>query len=166
MSYSRRSFLQEYDIGVEFREASLQLGDGQVGDDDEETLALVVLAAVEFGEGQALEVEGHQLVHQFDPQHTLAVVAAENHVDGRVGVVAALLDFDGQLGEPHGLVHGERVDHGHLFPADAECVAKHLVGAAHHQQGEAVLREAVVDVADDPARIGGVLDCLVDDIQK
>ena len=58
MSYSRRSVLQEYDIRVQFWEAPLQLGHRQVGGDDEETLAIIVLAAVERGERQALEVEG------------------------------------------------------------------------------------------------------------
>ena len=166
MSYSRRSVLQEYDIRVQFREAPLEVGHGQFGDDDEETLAVVVLSAVEAGEREALELEGHQFVHQLDPQHSLAGVAAENHIDGRVGIVAALLDFDGQLGELHGLAHAECVEDGHVFPTDAEGVAHHLVGVAHHQHGEAVLREAVIDVADDPARIRCVSDCLVEDVQE
>ena len=78
-SYSRRSFLQEYDIRVQFRESSLQLGHRQVGGDDEESLALVVFAAVELGEVQAFEVE--QLIHQIRPIHSPAGVSIENHVD-------------------------------------------------------------------------------------
>ena len=166
MSYSRRSSFQEYDIGVEFWEAPLEVGHRQIGDDDEETLAVVVLAAVEAGEREALEFEIHQLVHHLHPQHSLAGVAAEDDVDGRVGIVAALLDFDGQFGELHGLAHTECVEDGHNFPTDAEGVAHHLVGVAHHQQREAVLRKAVVDVADDTARTGGVFDCLIEDVQK
>ena len=80
-SYSRRSFLQEYDIRVQFGEASLQLGHRQVGGDDEESLALVVFAAVEFGEGQAFEVEAQQLIQQVRPIHSPAGVSIENHVD-------------------------------------------------------------------------------------
>lgn len=120
MSYSRRSVLQEYDIGVQFREASLEVGHRQVGDDDEETVAAVVLATIEAGERETLELEGHQFVYQLDPQHSFAGVAAENHVDGRVGIIAALLDFDGKLGELHSLTHAESVEDGHLFPTDAE----------------------------------------------
>ena len=166
MSYSRRSVLQEYDIGVEFWEAPHEVGHGQVGDDDEEPLAVVVLAAVETRERETFEFEGHQLVHQLDPKHSFTGVATENHVDWRVRIVATLMDFNGQFSKLYSLVHTECVEDSHLFSTDADGVVKHLVGIAQHQQREAVLGETVVDVADNPARFGGVFDCLVEDIQK
>ena len=166
MSYSRRSFLQEYDIRVQFREAPFQLGHRQVGGDDEETLAIIVLAAVERGERQALEVEGQQLIQQICPIHSPAGVAAENYIDRRVGIVAALLDFDSQVSDLQCLEHTDGVEESQVVAVDTEgavaFLSRHTVGVAHHEHGEAILGEAGIDGADNFARIGGVGDGLVE----
>lgn len=125
-----------------------------------------MLAAVEVGEREALKLEGHQLVHQFHPQHSLAGVAAEDDIDGRVGIDASLLDFDCQFAEPDNLTHAEGVENCQIFPIDAEGTGHHLVGTAHHQRQQAMLRKAVIDVADNTACMRGVFDCLIEDIQK
>lgn len=165
-SYSRRSFLQEYDIRVQFGEASLQLGHRQVGCDDEETFALIVFAAVEFGEGQAFEVEAQQLIHQIRPIHSSAGVAAENNIDRRVGVAAALLDFDGQVSDFHCLAHTNGVEECQVVAVNAECavafLAHNAVILANHEHRDAVLGKAGVEGADNFARVGGVGDDLVE----
>ena len=166
MSYSRRGFLQEYDIGVEFWEAALQLGHWQVGGDDEDALALVVLAAVERGERHALEVEGQQLVQQVCPIHSPVGVAAENHIDRSVLLAAALLDFDSQVGDFQCLAHTDGVEESQVVAVDAEgavaFLAHHAVGVAHYEHRDSLLGEAGVDDADNFARVGGVGDGLVE----
>ena len=165
-SYSRRCFLQEYDIGVEFREAALQLGHGQVGGDDEEAFALVVLAAVELGEGQALELETKQFVQQIHPIDSPADVAAENHIDGRVGIIPALPDLDGQLRYPHRFVHTDGIEEGDVVAVKTEIatvfLSHHAMAIAHHEHGEALLDETRIDGTDNLARMCGIFDGLVE----
>jgi hypothetical protein len=40
------------------------------------------------------------------------------------------------------------------------------MGTAHHQRQQAMLRKTVIDVADNTTCMRGVLDCLIEDIQK